>query len=1077
MWAAMKKISKDLTKLRNNIRLLYRADETETVKALLKEANVSKAEKSQISSRATDLVQGVRASRRRYGGIDRFLNEFGLSTKEGVALMCLAEALLRIPDAATQDRLISDKIGTADWQQHVGKGDNLFVNASTWALMLTGKVLNGGRGIADKILDTASEAEIAKLLPDKKAKKDPSGLFGQMVSRMGEPVIRKAVQHAMSIMGKQFVMGRDINDAMKRSTEESDSKNVTYSFDMLGEAARTAVDAEKYYNSYENAIQQLGENQSNHNVYSASGISVKLSALYPRYDQLHAEHAVPILSEKLISLCKLAKKYDVSLCVDAEEADRLDMSLDIFAAAVSAPELAGWQGLGLAVQAYQKRALAVIDWLAELSKISNRRIMVRLVKGAYWDSEIKWSQEGGYKDYPVFTRKSSTDVSYLACAKRLLADLDLFYPQFATHNAHTLAAVNEIARLLETNNMHVENDYEFQRLHGMGQPLYHQITRRIRIYAPVGNHQDLLPYLVRRLLENGANNSFVNRIQDDALPVANLVEDPRDILEKTDPIVHPQIPLPKDIFGKDRSNSPGYDIHDAFQIEDIYRNLNSSIKKMNYKFAPPNCSASANKVYNPSNNEQVIGTITQATPADISKMMQRAAKEQPNWAENSPDMRAKCLEVLADKLTNARDELLALLVAEAGKCMEEAVGEWREAIDFCRYYAQQIRIVTKPAILQGVTGESNRLNWAPRGVMVCISPWNFPLAIFAGQVTAALACGNAVIAKPAEQTSLIAARMVELAHKAGIPKDILQLAPGKGSDLGPALVEAPQLAGIAFTGGTSTAQLVNRGLANRDGAILPFIAETGGQNAMIVDSSALAEQVADDVIISAFRAAGQRCSALRVLFLPEDMADYFIAMIKGASEALIVGNPSKQETDIGPVIDENAKKSLQEHITELREMAKANKAKEIFDLPETANLNSGNYFTPKAWEIDDIGLLKKEHFGPILHIIRYHPEGLNDVIDTINSTGYGLTCGLHSRIDSAQYRVANGVECGNIYINRNQVGAIVGSQPFGGEKLSGTGPKAGGPNYLQRFMTERVISINTTAAGGNTSLVTLDDNP
>jgi RHH-type proline utilization regulon transcriptional repressor/proline dehydrogenase/delta 1-pyrroline-5-carboxylate dehydrogenase len=996
----------ELDGLRAEFRAWHRRDEQQAGEALIEAAGLSGKALTPIDSRAAELAEGVRGARRRYGGVDRFLSEYGLSTGEGVALMCLAEALLRIPDAETKDRLIADKLAAGDWRSHLGKGEGLFVNASTWALMLTGKMLEGAADSHASLLDKA-------------------------LARMGEPVVRRAMDHAMRIMGRQFVMGRSIKEALERAREAEG--NTTHSFDMLGEAAKTSADAARYFAAYESAIHAIGRAAAGKGVRAGPGISVKLSALHPRYDHLQRARCVPELAESLAALCRLAARYEIGLCVDAEESERLDLSLDILERVAGDPSLEGWQGLGLAVQAYQKRAFPLIDWLAALAREKSRKLMLRLVKGAYWDSEIKWAQQGGYDGYPVFTRKAATDVSYIACARKILAAEDAFYPQFATHNAHTLAAIEHFAG---------ERDYEFQRLHGMGEPLYHQISRRVRVYAPVGSHEDLLPYLVRRLLENGANTSFVARLQNDSLPVADLVADPARKLRRAKARPHPRIPLPAAIYGRDRENAPGCDLKDPL----VTKALAAGLAGRELPPPPP-----------------------ALEPGAVTPLMDRAAQAFPAWADRGAEARAECLLRLGDRLAEERDAFLHLLAEEGGKPLPEAVGEWRETIDYCRYYAAEARAKLAPLPLPGPTGESNRLILRPRGVIACISPWNFPLAIFGGQCLAALAAGNTVIAKPAEQTPRIAAALVRLGHDCGIPEDAWILATGSGSKLGPAMLSHPALAGVAFTGGTDTARRIARSLAERAGPLVPFIAETGGQNAMIVDSSALPEQVVEDAIASAFRSAGQRCSALRVLCLQEEIADKVIDMLKGASEELVIGAALDIATDIGPVIDDKAREALEAHKREMD-----GSARKLFSLPLPEPRPKGSFFAPCCYEIPDISVLTEEHFGPILHVVRFPAGGLEGMIDRINATGYGLTLGLHSRLDSAVATVTTKARVGNIYVNRNMVGAVVGVQPFGGEGLSGTGPKAGGPHYLPRFCVERTITINTTAAGGNTSLVTLE---
>jgi RHH-type proline utilization regulon transcriptional repressor/proline dehydrogenase/delta 1-pyrroline-5-carboxylate dehydrogenase len=1006
--------------LRHAIRIVHRQPESEAVARLLRVAKGDDGERQRIAMRARTLVEQTRQSQSssKFGGVEDFLSEFGLSTAEGVTLMCLAEALLRVPDAATADQLIRDKLAKTDWEQHLGQGDTLFVNASTWGLMLSGKVLQ---------LDT----------PEK-----PGDVIRRLIARLGEPVIRTALQQSMRLMGRQFVMGRTIVEAIDRA-RGLEKKGYHYSYDMLGEGARTHEDAQNYADAYRQAIASIGKASQKRGTspFDRPGISVKLSALYPRYEWAHRDHAVPAMSATLLDLAQQAKQYGICLCVDAEEATRLDISLDIIERVFTDSSLSGWDGFGLAVQAYQKRALPVIDWLVALARSCGNRMMVRLVKGAYWDSEIKWVQERGLEGYPVFTRKYHTDTSYLACARRMLASRDALYPQFATHNAQTLAAIVEMAGVDGTG-------YEFQRLHGMGDALYEalydqpQRQAACRIYAPVGSHEDLLPYLVRRLLENGANTSFVNRLNDADLPVEKLIRDPLYQSEQSGGKPHSAIALPVDLFGMSRQNSSGPDTGDPQQMQDFLTALRQSSSFDNLQPTPVKDVAAA------------IATARQGFVA---------------WRDQPVESRAACLDRFADLMQHRHAELIRLLALEAGKTIPDGIAELREAIDFCRYYAVQARSLQQaPLVMPGPTGESNYLSLHGRGVFVCISPWNFPLAIFVGQVAAALVSGNAVMAKPAEQTPKIAAAAIDLFHLAGVPPAILQLVVGDGA-VGAALVADPGIAGVVFTGSTETAWRINQSLASKKGPILPLIAETGGQNCLIADSTALPEQVVDDVLNSAFRSAGQRCSALRVLYVQHEIADRVIDMLKGAAGLFSIGDPLDFATDIGPVIDGDALVMLEKH-----EQAMAKKAKLLFKVPVPSTLK-GHYFGPCAFEIASIDVLEKEVFGPILHIIRFGANELNAVIESINSTGFGLTFGLHTRIEARARSIAHKINAGNIYINRNMIGAVVGVQPFGGEGLSGTGPKAGGPHYLYRFMTEKTITNNITAAGGNTSLITLRD--
>ncbi len=1039
--------------LRLAVREALRSDETTAVRTLMSQVPIDDSGRDAIGAQARVLVERMRAARRRYGGLDDFLQEYELTTPEGVALMCLAEALLRVPDADTADRLIADKLGGAEWEAHLGNSESWFVNASTWALMLSGRV------VQDSFTDAAEG------LPS----------LGQLVARVGEPVIRQAVRRSMRMMGGQFVIGRTIDEALKRAADD-ETEGYRHSFDMLGEAARTAADADRYFQSYMAAIEEIGAVAAGRGVYDAPGISVKLSALYPRYEFAHASAAVPALTQRLRSLSQACRHHDIGLTVDAEEAGRLDTSLDIIAAVYQDPSLEGWAGFGLAVQAYQKRAVHVVDWLVALAQRAGRPLAIRLVKGAYWDSEIKWAQEDGLSGYPVFTRKSSTDVSYLACAARLIARRDAVYPMFATHNAHTVAAVLHLAGKPE--------GFEFQRLHGMGEPLYHQLVGAeadprvaCRIYAPVGSHEDLLPYLVRRLLENGANTSFVNRLGDDDAPLDDIIADPVLTTKKLSGIPHPRIPLPADLYAPRRQNSAGIDLTDPLSVEPLVADIKSAADQ-EWRAGPliagepsGGNDESRRALADPSDNRRVVGHVSEATPKDVDRAFAAAAEAFDDWSRWAADDRAACLDRAADLMESHRPELMALAVREAGKTIDDAVAEVREAVDFCRYYALRARKdFAEPNRLNGPTGETNDVSLHGRGVFACISPWNFPLAIFTGQVTAALAAGNAVIAKPADQTPLIAFHAVSLLHEAGVPPGAVNLLPGSGAVVGQALVDDPRTAGVAFTGSTETARRINRALAAHDGPIVPFIAETGGQNAMIVDATALPEQVIDDAITSGFRSAGQRCSALRVMFVQDDVADRILEMLRGASAELTLGDPMALATDVGPIIDRDALATLSAHAEKM-----ASTAETLIDLPLPAACEHGSFLAPKAYQIDSLDLLEREVFGPIVHVIRYEAGHLDKVIEAVNRTGYGLTLGIHSRIEATQRYIAERVRAGNAYVNRSMIGAVVGVQPFGGEGLSGTGPKAGGPHYLHRFAVERTLSVNTTAAGGNTTLVTLED--
>ncbi|GAB4376488.1 MAG: bifunctional proline dehydrogenase/L-glutamate gamma-semialdehyde dehydrogenase PutA [Kiloniellaceae bacterium] len=1035
--------------LRARLRDHLRKDEAAVVRALLDAATLPHDAQDRIADAARRLVAAVRRERVGLGGLDAFLHEFELSSREGVVLMCLAEALLRVPDAHTVDKLIKDKIADADWEAHLGHSDSLFVNASTWALMLTGRVVKLRR---DDV-------------------RDLTGTLRNMVQKSGEPVIRRAVTQAMRILGRQFVMGRSIEEALERA-KANEKKGYRYSYDMLGEAARTAADARRYFEAYRKAIAAIGKVAAGRGPIDAPGISIKLSALHPRYQFSQRDRVMAELVPQLKALALEAKALDIGLTVDAEEADRLDLSLDVIEAVSGDPDLAGWNGLGLAVQAYQKRALPLLDWLAEMAKRHNRRLMVRLVKGAYWDSEVKLAQELGLDGYPVFTRKAATDLSYLACAKRLLADPDAFYPQFATHNAHSVAWILEAAGN--------RKDYEFQRLHGMGEALYQQIVgpekldHPCRIYAPVGSHEDLLAYLVRRLLENGANSSFVNRIQDEKLPIDEIIADPAAKLRSVAHIPHPGIPLPADLFQPERRNSAGVDLNDPRSLAELQQAIDAA-RAEPWEAGPVVGGAPLKgawrAVTNPADRREVVGHIAWADPAQAEDALARAARAARGWDRTPAAERAACLERAADLMTAQMPRLIAFCQREAGKALGDGVAEVREAVDFLRYYAARARAdFGPPTPLPGPTGERNELSLHGRGVFLCISPWNFPLAIFTGQVAAALAAGNAVIAKPAEQTGLIAAEAVKLLHQAGVPGEVLHLLPGDGPSIAAPLVRDRRVAGVAFTGSTETARLINKALAERDGPIVPLIAETGGQNAMLVDSTALPEQVVEDVLTSSFQSAGQRCSALRVLFVQSDVADKMLTMLKGAMEELVIGDPALLATDVGPVIDEDAKQMLEAHKAKM-----AREATLIHEVALPKGCEHGSFVAPAAYEIDSIGALQREVFGPILHVVRYRADRLDQVLDSIAATGYGLTLGIHSRIDSTVEQVFRRLPVGNTYVNRNMIGAVVGVQPFGGQGLSGTGPKAGGPRYLYRFATEKSLSIDTTAAGGNASLMSLQE--
>jgi len=1034
--------------LREALRAAARMDEEDCVAERLNQAAVPSAVRKRVQAKAIDLVEAVRRSPLTHGGLDAFLQEYELSNHEGVTLMCLAEALLRIPDAETRDKLIRDKIGDADWEGHLGHSQSFFVNASTWALMLTGRIVRLG----------AAELDI-------------SNFIGRLISRSGEPVIREALIQAMRILGQQFVIGRTIEEALE-SAADDEARGYRHSYDMLGEAARTMADADRYLAAYAQAIKKVGAAAQGRGPVDAPGISVKLSALHPRYEFSQRRRVLRELTPRLLELATLAKSGGIGLTVDAEEADRLDLSLDVFAAVSGDPALKDWDGLGLAVQAYQKRAAPLIEWLGVLARTHRRRFMVRLVKGAYWDTEIKRSQEGGFTDYPVFTRKASTDVSYLACARLLARDRTAFFPQFATHNAYSLAAVLEL--------MGDRGDFEFQRLYGMGEALYEEITPAAamgipcRIYAPVGSHEDLLPYLVRRLLENGANTSFVNRIVDEKLPAEEIAADPAAVLGDLAERRHPQIALPRNLFGDERANSHGYDLSDPQTRQALGERL-AAFSDSQWNASPLISGADAPAsepvtLSEPADRRRTVGTAGWATADVCAHAVGVAVAAQERWNAVAAEERAAILGRAADLFEANDAELMTLCIREAGKTVPDAIAEVREAVDFLRYYAAWgRRDFARPQDLPGPTGERNELSLHGRGVFVCISPWNFPLAIFTGQVSAALMAGNAVVAKPAEQTPLIAHRAVRLLHEAGIPGEALNLLPGDGPGVGARLVADPRIGGVVFTGSVAAAQAINRSLAARSGPIVPLIAETGGQNAMIVDSSALPEQVVKDALVSAFQSAGQRCSALRVLYLQDDVADRVIAMLAGAMDELRIGDPGLLSTDVGPVIDADALAMLQPHAGRMDKTAKA-----IRILPLGPETEAGTFFPPSAYEIGGICDLEGEVFGPVLHVVRFDDTRLDAVIDEINAAGFGLTVSIHSRIDDTVEYIRRRLRVGNMYVNRNQIGAVVGVQPFGGEGLSGTGPKAGGPHYLNRFAVERSLSVDTTASGGNAALLNLE---
>lgn len=1023
------------------------ADEDQMLAQLGRLCALSDDTREQIRTQAVELVQLARKQRKSKGMMESFLQEFGLSNKEGLALMCLAEALLRVPDEKTADALIAEKISSGNWSDHAGKSDSLLVNASTWGLMLTGKLIKGGRQI----------------------EKDPAGFVKRLASRIGEPAIRTAMLQAMRIMGEQFVLGRNIKNALKRGSKfGSQETPAIFSFDMLGEGACTKADAKRYFKRYADAIADVGKVRGSGSVREVSGISVKLSALHPRYEAVNSARVHEELYPKILELAELAKGYDIGFCLDAEEADRLVLSLGLLERLTAEPGLAGWDGLGLAVQAYQKRALGVINRLQKLASQTNRQFMVRLVKGAYWDTEVKFAHQNGAADFSVWTTKQATDLNYLACARLMLSEPQAIYSQFATHNAHSLAAVQAMAD-------EADIAIEFQRLHGMGEALYRAADQAFgstvcRIYAPVGSHDDLLPYLVRRLLENGANTSFVYSFLDESIAAEQVAGDPFAKLGALSR--HCKIPSPPKLFGTKRQNSAGWDL----SMSSVQAQFSQAIADLDARLPLPAGSiidgatgdGETRTASSPADLSKSVATITSSSLDDLKRAFVTAQKAAKRWNDRGGSSRANLLRACADALEANGLKLIALMAREAGKTREDGVAELREAVDFCRYYAVQAEQDFGPPVrLPGPAGETNHLALAGRGVFVCISPWNFPLAIFTGQIMAALAAGNTVLAKPAEQTPLIAVEAVRLFHSVGIPLDVLHVLLGSGASIGAALVADPGHDGVVFTGGTDTARLINQALAARAGPIVPLIAETGGLNAMVVDTSALREQVIDDVISSAFGSAGQRCSALRILFLPQETADVMIEGLQGAIDELSMGDPALANTDIGPVIDKVALQQLQDHL--LRpEIAKGL----IHQMkPDSA---AGYFFGPAMVEIDNLDVIEREVFGPILHVVRYQADDLACLLAQLAAKRYGLTLGIHSRISAFTEQVRRQLPTGNVYINRSMIGAVVGVQPFGGHGLSGTGPKAGGPHYLHRFANEQVVTINISAQGGDPELLNLN---
>lgn len=1041
---------------RDEIAAFHLADEQRLVGGLIERAVYTSDERARIAHSAKQLALAARKGRRMKGGVDAFMHEYGLTNEEGITLMCLSEALLRIPDVETADALIAEKIGEGRWREHLGASPSTFVNASTWGLMLTGKVV--------KLKDARGG--------------DPISVVKRLVARSGEPVIRQALRHAMKMMADQFVLGRNIKEAIFRAAR-LEARGYRISYDMLGEEALSTAAADSYFDRYVSAVEAIGNKagklESRHRdaLMARPGLSVKLSAIHPCFRPGKEERLRAELLPRIVELARLAKDQGLSLTIDAEEQSRLDLTLGLFAEALEDPALANWEGFGLAVQAYSKRAIPVLRWLKTLALRNGKRIPIRLVKGAYWDSEIKWAQQQGLADYPVFTRKLYTDVSYLAAMRFLLSDSDAFFPQFASHNAHTVASGLIAAGA---------TPFEFQRLHGMGGALYDEIVGAetlnapCRIYAPVGAHEDLLAYLMRRLLENGANSSFINRLANDAAPLEEIIADPVEAAEREresgeTAAAVTALPLPPDIYLPQRANAEARALAEPFVREPLLAGIE---RELGHSFAVgPIINGEqiaggddAALILCPHDRRQRIGTVQSASDSHIEAALKGAAAAAHQWDRLGGSARADILERAAHLMEQDHVRLTAVIVREAGKTLENAQGDIREAVDFLRYYASEARrLFAQPVAFKSPTGEQNVMALRGRGVFACIAPWNFPIAIFTGQIAAALAAGNSVVAKPAEQTPVTASLAVEILHQAGVPVEALQLLTGSG-EVGAALLRDQRVRGVAFTGSNKTAWSIQSALAARGGAIIPFIAETGGINAMIADSTALPEQVVQDAVRSAFDSAGQRCSAARVLFLQEDIADKTIDMLVGATQALDIGDPLDYATDVGPVIDEVAQESLDAHKFNMQSLGR-----ELVDVTLPEHCRAGTYVTPAIYEIDRLALLERETFGPILHVVRYQAGHLDKVCQAINSSGYGLTLGLHSRLDSIADFVAEHVRVGNLYVNRDQIGAVVGVQPFGGEGLSGTGPKAGGPNYLIRFATERLQTTDITATGGNAELL------
>ncbi len=1029
----------------------YSKDESEVVNLVLSYLDLSQTQRNEMQTMAHQLVEKVRVNEQSSTGVEALMMRYDLSSAEGILLMCLAEALLRIPDKETENILLRDKIASADWEKYLSADDPALLNLASKGLHMAGMTLRKSTRGGNQL----------------------KSMWQNLLNKTGAPVIRVVVRKMMSALGDSFILGKTIESAWSRAQKKEGSK-YRYSFDMLGEVAMTDADAQKYFAAYAHAIDVIAVHNSIDTVFQTPSISVKLSALYPRYEFAQQDLAVPALIKRLTQLAEKAMKANISLTVDAEEADRLDISLDIIEAVFCDPQFKNWEGLGLAVQAYQKRAFVLLDWLVELAEKQNKRMQVRLVKGAYWDTEIKLTQMQGLSSYPVFTRKESVDINYLACAKKMLAAQTTLYPQFASHNANTIAAT--LALMGDPSQF----KFEFQVLQGMGGSLHEILVGEnyafpVRTYAPVGAHKELLPYLLRRLLENGANSSFVHQISDKNISIDDIIADPTTKISALADAekMHPKIPLPRNLYLPERLNSPGVNLSNIQEVSQLLREM-TSLNANKYAAKPliadKKIERTGKAVLNPADHAQAIGEVVFSNEEDVELALQQAQRAFPRWSACSVDERALILENLADLCEENYAAIQRLIICEAGRTIRDSLSEVREAVDFFRYYAMLAREQLSEQELPGPTGESNHLRLSGRGTFLCISPWNFPVALFVGQIAAALVTGNTVIAKPAGPTPLVADYVVRLFHQAGVPEDVLQLLPGSGGTIGKLLVSDERIAGVLFTGSTATAKNIQQSLAKREGPIVPFVAETGGINVMIADSSTLLEQLTADVIESAFNSAGQRCSALRVLFLQEEMADDAINMLAGAMAKLRMGDPMRLSTDVGPVINAQAKEALLKHVIDMEENAKL-----IYRVPLSAEHENGNFVAPQAYELKNLSLLREEHFGPILHVIRYRRQDLDQVIEDINALGYGLTFGIHSRIDETIDHIQDRILAGNIYVNRNIVGAVVGVQPFGGSRASGTGPKAGGPHYLLRLCEEQTVTVNTAAVGGNAALLELKE--